>query len=341
MLDSFLNRIVKYKAAVLAAVLAAAILFPFVFSSMYTIRLGTVCMMYIMLALSLNLLTGIMGQMSFGHAAFWGIGAYTTAILATKMGLGSETLILASMVVAGIFGLLVGLPVLKLSGTYLTLVTLGFCEIIRMVELNWMDLTRGPLGIPGIPKPSFFGLQITSMTGIYFMIFVMMLITLFIVKSIVDSRVGLAVKAIRDDDLAATAMGVHVFRYKVMIFVISSMLAGAAGSFFAQYISYIDPTSFTTNASLEILVMVIFGGLGSIVGSVLGALSLTILPELLRGLMEYRMLLYGALIVVLMLLKPSGLLGEINFTYISQRLHAHKDDEGNGAESKVKAGRKK
>jgi branched-chain amino acid transport system permease protein len=136
-------------------------------------------------------------------------------------------------------------------------------------------------------------------------------------------------------------MGVHVFRYKVMIFVISSMLAGAAGSFFAQYISYIDPTSFTTNASLEILVMVIFGGLGSIVGSVLGALSLTILPELLRGLMEYRMLLYGALIVVLMLLKPSGLLGEINFTYISQRLHAHKDDEGNGAESKVKAGRKK
>ena len=278
--------------------------------------------MYIMLALSLNLITGIMGQMSFGHAAFLGIGAYTAALITTRLSLGSEVSFLAAILVAGLFGLLVGLPVLKLSGTYLTLVTLGFCEIIRMVELNWMDVTRGPLGIPSIPKPSFFGLQIDNLQGMYFLIFVMMLVTLFIVKSIVDSRIGIAIKAIRDDDLAATSMGVNVFKYKVMIFVISSMLAGAAGAFYAQYNSYIDPSSFTTAASLEMLIMVIFGGLGSIVGSVLGATVLTLLPEVLRGLMEYRMLLYGALIVILMLLQPNGLLGNINFKYIEQRLRA-------------------
>ncbi|MGI6175909.1 MAG: branched-chain amino acid ABC transporter permease [Christensenellales bacterium] len=331
MLDKIFNACVKYKVIIYAVVSIFAIIFPLVFTSAYAIRIGTVCLMYIMLALSLNLLTGVMGQMSFGHAAFWGVGAYTAAILSTRMGFGTELNILAAVIICGIFGLLVGLPVLKLSGAYLTLVTLGFCEIIRMVELNWMDLTRGPLGIARIPKPSFFGIDLKTSLAIYFLIFVLMLITLYIVKSLIDSKFGRAIKAIRDDDIAAASMGVNVFKTKVIVFVVSSMLAGVAGAFYAQYIGYIDPSSFTTNASLEILIMVIFGGLGSIVGTIFGSVFLIVLPELLRGLMEYRMLIYGILIVVLMLVKPTGLFGNINFKYIEQRLRAHKDDEPDAA----------
>jgi branched-chain amino acid transport system permease protein len=326
MRNKILLFITRYKLILIVAGLVFALIFPFVFKSQYMIRMGTICLMYVMLTLSLNLLTGFMGQMSFGHAAFWGIGAYTTAILSTRAGFGSEVTFLLSMLSAGLFGVLLGLPVLKLKGYYLTLVTMAFCEIIRLVELNFMSLTRGPLGIPGIPLPSFFGIEISSITGLYFLMLALMIFTTFVVYSIINSRIGVAILAIRDDDMAAEVMGVNIFKYKVMTFTISAMLAGLAGAYYAQYISYIDPSSFTTNQSTEILTMVILGGLGSILGSFLGAISLSIIPEIMRGLMEYRMLIYGALMVILMLVKPEGILGNINFKYISHKINS---DNGN------------
>lgn len=300
----------------------------FVFPSKYFIRIGTVCLMYVMITLSLNLMVGYMGQMSFGHAAFMGIGAYTAAILTTTYDVPFFVAFILAGVVAGLFGLLLGLPVLKLKGYYFTIITMVFCEIVRVVELNWMSLTRGPLGIMAIPKPSFLGFEITTPRQFYFMILVLVALSTLVVSNLMKSRVGYAILAIRDDELAAEAMGIHVFRYKMIVFILSSLLVGLAGAFYATYTSYIDPSSFAAAQSNDMLVMVIFGGLGNTVGSFIGAISLSILPEALRDLAQYRQLIYGVLLVLLMMVKPQGLLGDINFKYIRQRMeHREKSKE--------------
>ena len=284
-------------------------------------------MLYVMIALSINLLTGFLGVMTLGQAAFYGIGAYTAAILSTRIGLGMGLSMVVAAVIAGVFSLLLGLPTMRLKGYFMTVVTLGFCEIIRLVEMNWMDLTRGPLGIAGIPAPNLFGIDFSSNRAIYYVMLVLVIVSALVVYSIVHSRIGLAITAIRDDDLAASSMGVNVARYKIMVFIISAMIAGVAGAFYAHYINFIDPSSFTTAASTDMLIMAIFGGLGSIPGTLLGASILTILPETIRALAEYRNLIYGFIIVILMLVKPDGLLGNINFKYIKQRVMQRKQGE--------------
>lgn len=197
-----------------------------------------------------------------------------------------------------------------------------------LVELNWMSLTRGPLGIMAIPKPSFLGFEITTPRQFYFMILVLVALSTLVVSNLMKSRVGYAILAIRDDELAAEAMGIHVFRYKMIVFILSSLLVGLAGAFYATYTSYIDPSSFAAAQSNDMLVMVIFGGLGNTVGSFIGAISLSILPEALRDLAQYRQLIYGVLLVLLMMVKPQGLLGDINFKYIRQRMeHREKSKE--------------
>lgn len=308
--------------------LALAAVFPWIVTDRFIMRMAILCLMYVMLSLGLNLVTGYMGQMSFGHAAFWGIGAYTAAILTKNIGTGTIPAFIAAAIVTGIFGFLLGLPVLKLKGYYLTIVTMGFCEIVRLVELNWMDITNGPMGISGIPEFCFFGIKFGSYRSFYFIILLLVILTTVLIQRLIRSPFGIALKAIRDDDVVAEAMGVQIVRYKITAFVISAMIAGIAGAFYAQYITYIDPTSFTYNASQEMLVMVIFGGLGSIPGSYLGALVLTILPELLRGLMEYRMLIYGVLMVVMMLVKPEGILGNTNFDHIRDLVEVRKKEAG-------------
>lgn len=320
MLEKVCCQLVRYRKPLLILAFAVAVLFPFVFTSQYLIRIGTVCLMYVMITLSLNLMTGYLGQMSFGHAAFMGIGAYTAAILMTSRDVPFLAAFVAAGVVAGVAGLLLGLPVLKLKGYYFTIITMVFCEIVRIIELNWMDLTRGPLGIMAIPKPAFFGFQFTSPVQFYFLMLILVILSTIIIKCVMNSRVGYAILAIRDDELAAEAMGIHVFKYKMIVFVLSSLLVGLAGAFYATYTGFIDPSSFAATQSNDMLVMVIFGGLGNLVGSFIGAISLSILPELLRDLMRYRMLIYGALLVLLMMVKPQGLLGDINFKYLRQRM---------------------
>ncbi len=318
-MNRLLEIIAKNMGKIAVALVAALIVFPWVFSSAYILRIVTVCMMYVMIALSLNLLTGFLGLMTLGQAAFWGIGAYTAAILATQMGWGMGMCMIASALMAGLLSLLVALPTMRLKGYFLTVVTLGFCEIVRLVEMNWMDLTRGPLGIAGIPSPNFFGIDLSSNRQIYYVMLVLVVVSAVIIFSIVHSRVGLAIMAIRDDDLAAASMGVNVVKYKIMVFLISTMMVGVAGAFYAHYISFIDPSGFTTAASTDMLIMAIFGGLGSIPGTILGASLLTILPETIRAMAEYRNLVYGIIIVVLMMVKPDGILGNVNFKYIKQR----------------------
>lgn len=300
------------------AFLLLAIAFPFLVSNRYFLRMATLCLMYIMLTLGLNLVTGFMGQMSFGQAAFWGIGSYTTALLIQKTGISTIPAMIASILIAGIFGYLVALPTLKLKGYYLTIVTMGFCEIIRLIELNWMDFTGGSLGIMNIPSFSFFGFEFKSYRSIYIIALILVILITIVIRNLVHSSFGLSIKAIRDDDDVAEIMGINIVRTKRLTFVISAMIAGLAGAFYAQYITFIHPSIYTTAASQEMIVMIIFGGLGSIPGTYLGAIALTLLPEVLRDLMEYRMLIYGALMVIMMIVKPDGLMGSIDFNRIRQ-----------------------
>ena len=309
----------KHKVPLLLILGIFAIVYPFLFSSAFLIRMGTLCLLNTAMALSLNLMLGMLGYISFAGAGFMGIGAYTAALLTKNLGWETLPAMCAAMLLAGVIGLLLGLTVLKLQGFHFAIVTMVFTEIVRSVENNWISLTRGPMGLSGISKITIFGQKLKSATNNYFFMLAMLVIITVLICNIMNSRTGMAVLAIRDDNLVASTMGINTFKYKMMIFIISSMIAGAVGAFYAQYIGYIDASIFTVARGQEYLVLAIFGGLGNIVGSFLGSVVLTVLPELIRGLADYRMLIYGLLLVILMHVRPQGVLGDINFKYIRQR----------------------
>ncbi len=267
----------------------------------------------ITLAVSLNLINGFTGQFSIGHAGFMAVGAYSSAYFSVNYGAGlAETLgggtlgwvvalvaaTLIGALAAALAGLVVGVPSLRLKGDYLAIVTLGFGQII-VVFLNNIEAVGGARGFSGIP-----------IVKSFFWIFLIAILTIVIVYNIVNSAFGRALISIREDELAAEAMGVNTTRYKVMAFVISSAMAGAGGVLLAHFDGYLNPKSFEFIKSFEILIMIILGGLGSIVGSVLGAILLTVLPEALRGFAEYRMVIYSLLLIILMITRPQGLLGK-------------------------------
>lgn len=314
---------IRLVALLLVLILAVIPLFV---DSRYILRLITLSLMYVMLSLSLNLLIGYLGNMSMGHAAFWGLGAYTAAILSSRYQTSIVVEIVVAAVITGVMGLLLGLPVMKLKGYYLTIVTMGFCEIIRMVELNSDSLTRGALGISGISGFRIFGQVIKGSVSNYYIILGLVILTAWFVHGFDNSRLGMAVRAIKEDELVAQAMGINVFACRLIVFSLSSIIAGIAGVFYAHFQSMVQPTLFTTSASTQLVTITIFGGLGNIAGSVLGAFSLTLLPEVLRGLDLYRNLMYGIIIVTMMLLKPNGLLGSVNFKYIRQRYELRKEE---------------
>lgn len=305
---------------VMLVTLVLIIVFPFLFSNQYVVTVATLGGVYAILAMSLNLISGFMGITSLGHAAFFGVGAYTAALLSTRLGWPFWATLISACVVSLVFGYLLGLPTLRLSGRYLTIVTLAFCEIIRTIETNWRGLTGGASGIVGIPEPELFGFAFDTPRKIYFMVVVLCILTFVLISRLMDSRLGRGITAVRDDYIAAQAMGIKDSRYKIMAFVISAALAGMAGGFFAHYMRFISPLNFTFDQSTLILSMIIVGGLGNLTGSVVGAILLTTLPELLRPLMVWRQVIYGALLVVVILGKPSGILGNVNLKHIRQRV---------------------
>jgi len=318
----------KHEKLVTAVFFAFAFLYPILFPAPYLVNVGILCCIFVVLSLSLNLITGYMGQVTLGHAAFYGIGAYTAAILATRFGMGFLGTAFFAIIVSALFGLLLGMPTLRLSGNYLAIATMAFGEIARLVELNWIGLTRGPLGIPAIPEPRIFGYSFESITSKYYLILVIVILAIIVVDNLMNSRPGRCLLAIKGDGIAAEAMGINIFRYKLLCFAISSAIAGLAGAFYAHYMSYIDPTSFAGDTSTQILSMTILGGLGSIPGSIFGAVVLTALPELLRELMNYRQIIYGVILVVMVLVKSEGLLGGINLRHVRQRLSLQNSPEG-------------
>lgn len=283
----------------------------------YIIHLAILFFIYAILGISLNLVVGYAGLLSITHAAFFGIGAYATAILLTNGGLGFFVSLVLGIVVAIIASFLIGIVLSKFSGDYYALGSLGLNTIVFAIFLNWNSLTRGPLGIPGISRPTLFGIDFRE--NIIFLIFSFVLCILVFALSqfIVNSSFGRTLKAIREDENTIQVFGYNTLYFKLAIFVMSAAMAAVAGSLFASYITFIDPSSFTLMESIFIVSIIIFGGLANLKGSVLGALILTLLPEILRFVgfpadiaAQMRQVVYGMILVLLMLYRPQGLIGE-------------------------------
>lgn len=286
--------------------------------SAYLIHILIIVVIYIILAMSLNLALGFTGLMNLGHIAFFGIGAYTSTLL-TMAGIPFILSILLGGLLASIFGFILTKITNKLKGDYLAMATLGFSFVVYSVLLNWSSLTHGPIGIPGIPKPSIFGWHIQS--NFSYLIFAILIATLiyFILKRITNSPYGKLLGAVRDDAIGAESLGKNVFRLKSQSMMISAFFAAIAGSLLAHYISYIDPSTFYLNDLIVIFTIVIVGGLGSLKGSIVAGILIIALPELLRfvdlpsaiiGTM--RQMIYAVILIVILLYKPRGLFGKID-----------------------------
>lgn len=296
------------------AIVTIVVSIPLFISNLYYIQVLIFIGIYIILALSLNLLNGYVGLLSIGHAAFYGIGAYASAKLVMEAGVPFPLAMLGSGMIAGIFGYLIAKPTLRLSGIYMTLATLGFNMIFFLILQNWMSFTNGPLGIMDIPAPNIFGYVIESRAQYYYLIVFLVLLTIASMHRLMTCRFGRALVGIRENELAAEAMGVHTTRYKVQAFVLAAFYAGIAGSYYAHFVKYISPDSFYIYESFILLAMLAFGGQGNLIGPVVGAAVLIVIPEVFRFLQEYRMLVYGGVLVVMMLVRRQGLLGGKNYS---------------------------
>jgi len=286
----------------------------------YFLHIFVIVGIYIILALSLNLIVGFTGIPALGHAAFSCVGAYVSSLLALNCGFSPWIGLIFGACAAMILGIVIGFPSLRIKGDYCALATFGFGVIVYSVAKNWVSVTRGPMGLPGIPQFSVFGYQLSEIWQYLILVITFVLITLFILRRIVDSPYGRVLRSIREDEIASEALGKDTGKYKLLVFIISAFFAGIGGSLYAHYITFIDPSSFTVMESITILLMVIFGGMGSIQGSIVGATTLVVLPELLRFLgmpssiaAQTRQMIYGLLLVVLMIKRPQGLLGKYRF----------------------------
>jgi branched-chain amino acid transport system permease protein len=290
-------------------IIALVAVVPAVVTNLYHIQVMIFIGIYIILTLSLNLLNGYVGLLSIGHAAFYGIGAYASAKLVMEVGLPFPLAMLGAGAVAGICGYLIAKPTLRLSGIYMTLATLGFNMIFFLILQNWMSFTNGPLGIMDIPPPNIFGYEIETRVQYYYLIYFLVLLTIVSMHRLMTCRFGRALVSIRENELAAEAMGVHTTRYKTQAFVLAAFYAGIAGSYYAHFVKYISPDSFYIYESFILLAMLAFGGQGNLIGPVVGAAVLIIIPEIFRFLQEYRMLVYGGVLIIMMLVRRQGLLG--------------------------------
>ncbi|OGQ94461.1 MAG: branched-chain amino acid ABC transporter permease [Deltaproteobacteria bacterium RIFOXYD12_FULL_57_12] len=305
-----------YVPFLLCAVLTT-LLFPWFFST-YQTNIMTTALMYVVLGLGLNIVVGLAGLLDLGYVAFYAVGAYSYALLNHHFGLGFWAALPIGAGLAALFGILLGFPVLRLRGDYLAIVTLGFGEIIRLILENWNEFSFGPSGIANIPRPGFFGLDL-SLAGatvyLYYLMIGLVLFTIFVVNRLQNSRIGRAWIALREDELACQAMGIDKTRTKLTAFALGATWAGMVGVIFAAKTTFINPPSFTFLESAMILAIVVLGGMGSIAGVVIAALVLILLPEYLRAFAEYRMLLFGAVLVIMMIFRPQGLISSARRAY--------------------------
>jgi branched-chain amino acid transport system permease protein len=313
---------------IIPALIVIAIVFP-IFADKYLLTVVILGLIYVLLGLGLNIVVGLAGLLDLGYVAFYAIGAYGLALGYHYLGLGFWTMLPLSALMAAMAGCILGFPVLRMHGDYLAIVTLGFGEIIRLILTNWLSFTGGPNGMP-VPSPSVFGIEFTRVAKdggipfheffgteynpnvkfmlIYGVLFLVVMLVLYIKHRLTRMPVGRAWEALREDEIACRAMGLNHVLVKLSAFTLGASTAGLAGVFFASYQGFVNPTSFTFFESALILAIVVLGGMGSTVGVVIAAFVLTVAPELLRSFAEYRVLLFGILMVLMMIWKPRGLI---------------------------------
>lgn len=291
--------------------------FPFLFS-VYQTNIMINALIYIVIGLGLNIVVGLAGLLDLGYVAFYAVGAYSYALLNHHFGIGFWIALPIGAGLGFISGILLGFPVLRLRGDYLAIVTLGFGEIIRLILENWNEFSFGPSGISNISRPGLFGIDLSlreSAIFIYFLMIVMVLFTIFVVNRLQDSRIGRAWIALREDEIACQAMGIDKTKTKLTAFALGATWAGMGGVVFAAKTTFINPASFTIWESIIILCIVVLGGMGSILGVIIGALTLILLPEYLRAFSHYRMLLFGIILVAMMVFRPGGIVSTVRRTY--------------------------
>lgn len=313
----------------LVLVIVGAVILPFLLSRTY-IDIATLVLIYIMLGLGLNIVVGLAGLLDLGYVAFYAVGAYTYALLSQGFGISFWLCLPIAALLAALFGFILGFPVLRLRGDYLAIVTLGFGEIIRILLNNWSSVTGGPSGIAGIPKPTLFGLEFSRrakegsqtfaqffgidysgtqrMIFMYLVALLLVLLILFVINRLVRMPIGRAWEALREDEIACRSLGLNRTVIKLSAFTIGASTAGFAGAFFAARQGFISPESFVFLESVIILTIVVLGGMGSQLGVILAAIIMTLLPELTREFADYRMLMFGLLMVLMMRWRPQGLL---------------------------------
>ncbi|KKW66977.1 leucine/isoleucine/valine transporter permease subunit [Lampropedia cohaerens] len=307
-----------------------ALVWPF-FGSRSQVDIATLVLIYVMLGLGLNIVVGFAGLLDLGFVGFYAVGAYTYALLYHWAGWSFWEALPLSGIMAGLFGYLLGFPVLRLRGDYLAIVTLGFGEIIRLLLINLTDWTGGPDGISGIPKPTLFGYELTRRASeegaqtfhqlmgwtfnsqhmviyLYLMALALALITLYVSNRLIRMPIGRAWEALREDEIACRSLGLNPTNIKLSAFTLGATFAGFGGAFFAARQGLVNPESFTFIESALILAVVVLGGMGSQIGVILAAIVLTVLPEVAREFAEYRMLLFGLVMVLMMMWRPQGLL---------------------------------
>jgi len=318
----------KFYLPALIAISVFALVFPFTFS-MYQTNIMITGLIYVMLGLGLNIVVGLAGLLDLGYVAFYAVGAYSYALLNHHFGIGFWAALPIGAGVGVLFGILLGFPVLRLRGDYLAIVTLGFGEIIRLILENWNEFSFGPSGIANIPRPSLFSIQLSLHNAtiyLYYLMILFVLFTIFVVNRLQDSRIGRAWIALREDEVACEAMGVDRRKTKLTAFALGATWAGMAGVIFAAKTTFINPASFTIWESIIILCIVVLGGMGSIIGVIVGALILILLPEYLRAFSEYRMLIFGGMLVLMMVFRPGGIVSDVRRTYKFAGLQNNKEE---------------
>jgi len=301
----------------LAILALGTLIFPLVVD-IYQTNIMVLALIFVVLGLGLNITVGLAGLLDLGYVAFFAVGAYTYALLNQFFGLGFWTCLPIGGLMGALFGIALGFPILRLRGDYLAIVTLGFGSIAKIVIENWEEVFNGAQGIAGIPRPGFFGaeMSITSATTYtYYLMIILVVFTIFVTNRLKDSRIGRAWMALREDEIACVAMGVDMARTKLSAYAFGAFWAGTVGVLFAARNTYINPNSFTFMESALVLSIVVLGGMGSIVGVIIAALVLILMPEYLRAFSEYRMLMFGAVMVLMMIFRPEGLIANVSRKY--------------------------
>jgi branched-chain amino acid transport system permease protein len=295
---------------ILLLVLAVlALTAPFWLANPYYLHVLIMAGIFAVLALSLNLLLGYTGQLSLGHAAFFGIGAYASALTTLKLGRSAWEGMALAAVLAGLSGWAIGRLALKLRGAYFVLVTISFAGVISLVSVNWMDLTNGPLGLPGIPSPELGPWSFRTKRAYYYLVLAAVALSYHVCRRLVDSRIGRALLALRENEALAESVGIDVTRYLVLAAVVSAAMAGLAGGLYAHYTRFVSPEVFLFTYTVTMVIMVVAGGKGTLAGPIVGALLFTALPEALREATswQWQMLAYGLILVLLVFFLPRGI----------------------------------